>query len=332
MLANAVPFSSNHRASCTDVKGTFTINQQALYPENADFDFNACLLYIGVLWNSSVGVYDPYKKSIEILEFPQITHNPEYHLGGVAANPHDNLISIVVDAGAAFNTNGRDISGTNLLLKWDPIAKKELYRLNLTETTKGTYGGFQDVEFDSRGNVYVVGTFPASILRVESNGTVINEWYKASSTASVTRFSGLAVKDDVLLSNDNANGGRLVRFDMTQAKGTPVAVHLTPAKSISGSDAIYLPPKYNGTVLLVAINGAGVEVLRSKDGKWTEAEDLGQVSNIVAAANGGIVTATVQVGQSLFMVEEFFGDTQPGTRKEFPFVDITEEVEKLVSK
>jgi hypothetical protein len=59
--------------------------------------------------------------------------------------------------------------------------------VNLTETTQGVYGAFQDVEFDGRGNVYVVGTYPSSILRVEGNGTRVNEWYrgKENQTTSV---------------------------------------------------------------------------------------------------------------------------------------------------
>ena len=32
---------------CPDVTGTFMIEQYQLYPENADFDFNSCLLYLG---------------------------------------------------------------------------------------------------------------------------------------------------------------------------------------------------------------------------------------------------------------------------------------------
>jgi hypothetical protein len=201
-----------------------------------------------VLFNATVAIFNPYNRSTEVLSFPNITHNPAYHLGGVAANPYTNLISIVVDAGAAFNTGGQDISGTNLLLLWDPVTKKELYRLNLTETTKGSYGGFQDVEFDARGNVYVVGTFPSSILRVENNGTKVNEWYKSSANHTMSGYSGLARTGDILLANDNAvsPNGSLVKFDTTSHKGTPITVPIKPPRSIMSSDAIYLPPKYNG--------------------------------------------------------------------------------------
>ncbi|PVI00926.1 hypothetical protein DM02DRAFT_728209 [Periconia macrospinosa] len=327
----------SHPASgvpCPNPNGTFSVNQLGLYPENADFNAESCLLYISALFNATLAIHDPYKDTTEIISFPNITQNPAFHLSGVATSPYTNLTSVVVNAGAAFDTGGEDISGTNLLLLWDPTTKKELYRVNLTETTKGTYGGFQDVEFDKEGNVYVVGTFPSSILRVENNGTKVNEWFNSNGNHTITGFQGLAATGDILLANDNADypNGSLVKFDMTASKGLPTTVPIIPPRPISGSDAIYLPPKYDNTVLLLAVPATGVEVLRSKDGLWNTAEGLGQVSNNVMAAHRGNVTAVVQIGSRIYMNEEFFGDAQPGNRTQFPYVDITEEVEKLLDE
>ena len=272
------------------------------------------------------------------MEFPRITHNPEFHIGGVAANPKTNLINVVVDAAAAFATGGKDVSGTNYLLLLDPVSKQEIYRLNLTETSKGAYGGFQDLEFDARGNVYVVGSFPASILRVETVGgdsnVTVTEWFKSPAASSKNGMAGLAVHGDILLGNDSGGltSSSLVKFDTRQAKGVPVAVPISNNRTISNTDAIQLPPRYNGTVLLAASPGSGVEVLRSKDGKWDQADGLGLISNRVPEANGGFVTATVQIGQRVFMVEEFFGDgASGGNRTVFPFVDITDGLDKLVN-
>ncbi len=36
-----------HKTHCPPFSGTFNIDQYQLYPENADFDFVQCLLYIG---------------------------------------------------------------------------------------------------------------------------------------------------------------------------------------------------------------------------------------------------------------------------------------------
>ena len=151
-------------------------------------------------------------------------------------------------------------------------------------------------------------------------------------------FGGLAAirENEVLLANDNNPAG-IVRFDMKAEKGTPIRVPLTPSRDLSGSDAIYLPPKYNGTVLLVSIDVAGIEVLRRKDKKWETAEYLGLVSNNVSEAAGGFVTAPVQIGSNLYALEEFFTDrpvpgSPAGNRTQFPLVDITAKVEALLKK
>jgi hypothetical protein len=120
---------------------------------------------------------------------------------------------------------------------------------------------------------------------------------------------------------------------MRDSVGIPVNVPHYPKVDISVSDAIYFPPRYKGTVLLVAQDLAGIAVLRSKDGNWDWAEYLGLVPNLL---NGTDATAAVQVGDGLYIVAVSFTDsivpgTSSGNRTLFPFVDITEEVEKLLS-
>ncbi|KAF2461912.1 hypothetical protein BDY21DRAFT_295334 [Lineolata rhizophorae] len=328
-----------YSATCPAISGTITIDQHQLYPENADFDFDNCLLYLGSLFNSSVAIYDPFaEEMVDILEFDGITHNSALHLGGVGVDKRTGLVSIVVDAANPFNTGGSDVSGKNYIILYDPSTQSVLYNIDLTETTGERYGAFQDVEQDDYGNVYIVGTYPGSILRVEGGpeDPQVVEWYTSfdpNGQIQTTRigFSGLAVTGDVLLANDN-NIGEIVRFDTTAAQGTPTVVPHTPNTQISASDAIYLPPKYDGTVLLVAENSAGVSVLRSQDALWTEAEYLGLIPNNSPDASGGILTATVQIGESIYMVEEFFSDSfnGAGTRAQFPLVDITAQVEALL--
>ena len=290
------------------------------------------------LFNSSVGIYDPYAdKMVDIIEFPGISHNPEYHIGGLGIDKRTGLLSIVVDAAAAFQTTPPDVSGTNLIMLWDPTTKELLYKVNLTDTTHGKYGGFQDVEQDPEGNVYVVGTFPGSILKVEKqNGKKapkVKPWYVSQPIdTNRTGLGGLAVKDWTLLSNDN-DGGRLLNFDLRSSKGTPKVVPLIPNHTFTFSDAIYLPPKYHGTVLLVAEDGPGITVLRSKNGKWNTAEYLGTVPKNLPDLS--FVTAAVQVGDAVYMVVVPFGDpivegTLAGNRTDFTFYDITEQVERLL--
>ncbi len=120
------------------------------------------------VFNASVVVYDPYTaKTVDILTFEGITHNPKLHIGGVAADPFSNLVTIVVDAYAAFATRGKDPSGDNFIIKYDPDKKAVLWKFNITAVTGGRYSGFQDIETDAAGNTYIVGSFPGTILRVD---------------------------------------------------------------------------------------------------------------------------------------------------------------------
>ncbi len=348
--------------------GTFTIDQFQLYPENADWDTKSCLVYFGfvpeipsfislslslyrkvareaynkcrALFNASVAVYDPYKnKIVDSITLDGITHNPKLHVGGVAADQFSSLITIVVDAISPFASNGKDTSGDNFIIKYDPAKKSVLWKLNITAVTQGKYGGFQDVATDVRGNTYIVGTFPGTILRVDKNGTAVVPWYLPSTINSTKAgYSGLAVTGDILLVNDDATG-EIYRFDTKAEKGTPTLVPRTPHDAFTGGDAIHLPPKYNGTVLLAAEDAKGVTVLRSKDGSWKTAEHLGTVPLNKTLVGDGMVPAAIEIGGSLFMVIEYFSGgssivpgTTAGPRSQFPMVDITQEVTTLLDE
>lgn len=227
-----------------------------------------------------------------------------------------------------------------------------IWQRNITELiTQGAWGGFQDVEHDKDGNIYIVGTYPGTVLRVDKDGNGLKPWFlpAADELANTTKagFGGLASirERDLLLTNNNVDG-QIYRFDNISGSetGTPVLIPRTgpngtqPSAPMGFTDAVLLPAKYNNTVLLVAEDTAGVWVFRSKDGKWESAETLGLVSNIVTEAQGGQVPAAVQIGpDALFMLEEYFTDTivegtNAGNRSSFPMVSITAQVDELLRK
>ncbi|KAK5653081.1 hypothetical protein OQA88_9368 [Cercophora sp. LCS_1] len=334
----ATPRGHNH---CPPFSGgSFIIDRFQLYPENADWDGDHCLLYLSALFNASVAVYNPYTaQTVETVEFPGITGRPDVHASGLTWDKRTGLLSIVMNSPNPFITGGQDVSGDNFLIKYDPSSRRPLWAVNLTATGQGAYGGFQEAEHDARGNTYVVGTYPSSILRIDKKGRRVTPWYLPSPIVTTTRgYSGLAATGDILLANDNngGNGGEIYRFDMRDATGRPRLVPRTPNLPLPPTDAIYLPPKYHGTVLLVAINTVGIVVLRSRDGTWRAAEHLGTVANDMAFAGpGAIVPTAVQIGESLYMVELFFaGQIVPGTnagnRTLFPMYDITAQVDALL--
>ncbi|KAI3340028.1 hypothetical protein F4824DRAFT_518132 [Ustulina deusta] len=347
--------------------GTVNIASYQLYPENVDFDKQS---YIGSLYNASVVVYDPYKASIvSTIEFPNITRTPPFHIGGVAWDPYAgggtnnnrsaDEITILVDAAPAHETAGRDVSGDNYVLRYSAATGRVLWWANLTRTSRGRYGGPQDVEHDAAGNVFVLGTYPGTLLRVSRGGRAVTEWFvpPAPLDHAVVGYTGLAAVDGAVLlvadarNNSDSGGGALYRFDMSAAEGSPTRVPIAypgsssaaAAEVIRPGDAIYLPPKYGSEVLLIAEHGAGLSVLRSRRGRrekrneWRGAEFLGRIPNPPeVAASGGLVAAAVEIAGSVFMVEEWFADplvpgTSAGNRTSFPLVDITAQLDALVN-
>ncbi|KAI3321666.1 hypothetical protein HD806DRAFT_545864 [Xylariaceae sp. AK1471] len=365
----AVVSANSLRASspCPPINnGTVTINSYQLYPENADFDRSSCLLCtliytipdIGALYNASVVVYDPYKDTVvSTLEFPHITRTSPFHIGAVAWDRYNDNgndeITILVDAAPAHETAGRDVSGDNYILRYSATSNKLLWSVNLTATTKGRYGGPQDIEHDYYRNIFVLGTYPGTIIRVAAGGRRVDEWYVPPiNTTEAVGYTGLAaVSGDMLLvtdaRNNSAEGGALYTFNMSEKKGTPKRIPIVNGRPldtnisylIHPADAIYLPPKYDNGVLLVAEHGAGVSVLHSvimAGTRWRSAAFLGRIPNPPdVAASGAIVTGAVEIAGRVFMIEEWFTDalvpgTSAGNRTLFPLVDITDQLDALI--
>ncbi|KAK3357810.1 hypothetical protein B0T25DRAFT_451192 [Lasiosphaeria hispida] len=338
--------SNGHPNPCPPFnKGNFTISQYQLYPENAFWDTEHCVVYFSALFNGSVAVYDPYRDTFpSILTFPGITHAPGQHSSGIDHDPHTNLLSIVIDSENPFLTEGADVAGDNWLIKYDVARSRELWRANLTAVTRGLWGGFQDVAVDSQGNSFVIGTYPKSILKVDKHGRNIEVWYlPQTSNTTVHGYTGVAAVGDTLLVVDNegvpessAEGrSEIYRFDLTEKKGTPVLVQRTPRTPIGEADKIHLPPAYGGKVLLVAEDLLGATVLRSTDG-WRTAEHLGTVRSGFPKFFERIVPSTIQIGpRRQYMIGQYFpGTIVPGTtagnRTDFPMFDITEQVEAML--
>lgn len=304
------------------------------------------------LFNASVAVFDPYNNTvIESIDFPGLSGDINIHLGPALPDASGRL-TVLLDAAAAFATGGADVSGTNVILKYDFNSNSVLWQHNISaEVTQGRFGGFQDVAHDKDQNIYIVGTFPGTILRVRDNGTDLVPWFlpepAALANTTVAGFAGIAsiIEKDLLLVNNQADG-QIYRFNGVSgaATGTPILVPRTDAGNgstsapLGASDAILLPPKYRNTVLLVSVDAEGTVVLRSRDGSWSTAETLGLIPNNVPEAMGGLTPAPLQIASNkIFAVEEFFSDpvlagTTAGDRSAFPLVDITAQVDALLAR
>jgi hypothetical protein len=259
-------------------------------------------------------------------------------MGAVNVNRNTGLVSIIADAAMAFPSQGQDISGTNWLLLFDPVKKALVYKVNLTETSQGLYGGFQDIEHDPENNAFVVGTWPGSLLKVSPDGKTVTPWYLPEKIVPTEKgIGGIAALGWTLLAQGDASGS-IWKFDLKAPKGVPVPVKITMGNhNFAASDAIYLPPKYSGEVLLVAEDNVGISVFYSKRAKWDKAEFKGLIPLGEADIKAGTAVVTAaQVGNSIYLVSEPFGDEglqgpgSAGSREVFPFKDISKEVEALL--
>ncbi|KAK4183066.1 hypothetical protein QBC35DRAFT_518459 [Podospora australis] len=319
-------------------RGTFSINAYQLYPENMDWDAKLCQVYIGILFNASFGIYDLYKDKLDVVEFPGITRVKEFHVGAVAWDKHSGHATTITGQGNAFETFGANISGDNFIKRYNPYTRKFIWSLNITAVSKGLYGGFNDITYDPLGNAFVCGTYPASILKVDPKGKGITPWYLPSTIVPTEAgYSGIAAHEYTIVA---LNSGRreLVRFDAKASRGTPISIPVTPVNhtAFTSGDAIRLPLKYEGKVLLVA-QKEGIAVLRSRNTKWKAAEYLGFIRNAIDIPPGWNLVAPAQIGDNLYILNDWFLDpivpgTVAGNKTSFPLIDITREVDALVRR
>ncbi|OAA58746.1 TRI14-like protein [Cordyceps fumosorosea ARSEF 2679] len=287
-----------------------------------------------VLFNASVAVYDAAKNEVtNTISFPGLSGDPTLHSTGVRVDPLGHLF-VVINAGAAFDTLGKDLSGNNFLVKYDLKTNQTIFTANLTAVSNGAYGGFQDVQHTKKGDSFVLGTYGrSSILRVSADGSKVIPWFVGPPLGSSDGFSGLALRGHNLIVANQADG-QLYRFDTRREEGVPVRIPLGSGNETIGQDldAVYMPPRYDGRILLVSRYNLGTVVLRSRDASWRVAEKLGTIPNPYRE-QGALSVATVEMGARLYSVNLFSSDAKvqgsnAGNRTDSPLQDISDEVEK----
>ncbi|UNI24552.1 hypothetical protein JDV02_010287 [Purpureocillium takamizusanense] len=333
----AAPTNSS---TCTSPTGDLTVSSFQLYPENADFDTQRCVTYFSVLYNASVAVYDANKNAVtRIIELTGLTGRAELHASGVRMRP-DGHLSMIINAGAAFDTSGKDISGENFLVNYNLDENKIMGEpIDLNAVSGGRYGGFQDVTYDTCGNAFVVGTYPGSIVKVSAVGSKAVQWIAdEDANSTVAGYSGIVSYGNTLIATNGKDGG-LYRFDAHKAKGEPVSIPLSGKQTTLGKalDKAHMPAKYGDNVILVSDTTDGTIVVRSEDG-WKTAKIVGTIANALQSEKGYSV-ATVQIGESIYVVTEYFEDaakkvegTNAGDRTKFPLRDITAELDAMLNK
>ncbi|KAG8412652.1 hypothetical protein J3459_015866 [Metarhizium acridum] len=274
--------------------GDVIIDSFQLYPESADF-------------KQGNGKNLHENRIEDIITFDR-TLQPEFHASGVEVDPKQNQLSVAINAGIAFDTQGENVTGDNFLYKVALSGKPEtLWKINLNDVTREPTRVARIWPHDNCGNTFVVCTYPGAIVKVNSNGQEAKLWYQSNYNQAC---------GDLFIVND-AQANKLVSFKKRDGEGKRVEIPVSGLTGETGDDGVYLPEKYGGKVLLTQLSGKG--------------------TNVKYISKQGFAVATVQIKERIYGVIEYFMDaankvpgTVAGNRTQFELEDLTTQIDELV--
>jgi hypothetical protein len=306
------------------------------------------------MYNCSLVEYDPYTKTSTAIDIPGLTQHgvieyTDFHLNGIDFDPASGHIHIAAASTTAFDSfltgdyAHANYTGPNRVLAYDPAtrafvadadlhAAQTAFRRAATPRGQRT-SGFQDVAADTAGNVFAIGTFGNSVVRIAAGTSEARLWFQPRRYTKEYGFGGIFAAGDKLVVSDTLTKG-FVTFDATEEEPVPtrVAIRDLPAGYQPTADGLYAPPKYGGKIALWSDDFNGTAVYGSEDG-WSSARYLGPVENDFNATKGGLATATFEMAGSIYQLVQFFQAKLPvKTKESFPFMDITKKVDEVVKK
>lgn len=297
--------------------------------------------------NNTLVEYNLLSGTSAVILLDGISGNDSYLLSGVDYSKATQTIFVSANARAAFYTNGKDLTGPNHLLQYDPVSQSVIRDIDFStiisqieDELGAKIGGFQDQAEDRWGNVYYMATWGNTIIKV----TPSNELYlfyaplPVQLNTSTPGFGGLAITQDLLVVTDAISASFLL-FNLTDPN--PIAKYLDPSDvpnwySPLLCDSLVIPSRYKDTIALCAddfVNGVGgIAVYQSYD-KWAKVKFLGISFNDRQQVPNGTATATFEAGGSIFSVYTYIPDTQgiQPVSNYFPMVDITDQIDAIVT-
>lgn len=295
-------------------------------------------------------IYDPYEKTYDILELDGITNTDPFHVSGIDYDASSGAIMISANSGNPFVSSGSNMTGTNYVIKYDTNTNKIAYQADLStftdqlQTENQSGGGFQDFAEDTEGNAYVPTAFHVpAIAKITKSGEV-SAWYVGEATSS-SSYIYLGVVHNTASSKLIVTAPYLSlfqTFDLASDAPTPTNVTMN-GRPADGSypglecDGLINPVRYSGNVLLCSENGLAAITLWATTDDFLSVQYIGQVADnsTTDIVTWAAPTATVELENSIFISHEYFHDLNQfdvvGNRSTFPFVDITSQVDGLVT-
>ncbi|KAF2165518.1 hypothetical protein M409DRAFT_55895 [Zasmidium cellare ATCC 36951] len=296
--------------------------------------------------NNTLVVYHFPSASSRAVQFTGISYNDEYLLDGVDFDRYSGDVYVSAGARPAFFTNGQDLTGPSVLIRYNPRQDRVVWISNITETVAQlesrlghSIGGFQDQAEDRKGNSYCMATWGNVLIKVDSRGSAA-PFYAPSGPTNATSsagFGGLFVQGDTMVISDVISQSFVV-FHLRSKKPRPHFTH--PTNVPAGykpllCDSLYAPSRYHGRIALCAddfVNGTGGIVAYASNDSWQTAEYVGIRQNDFNDAPNATVTATLQTEQAIYAVVAYIpgADGTFVNTSYFPIVDITNDIDDIV--
>ncbi|KAL6243455.1 hypothetical protein RBB50_009447 [Rhinocladiella similis] len=339
------------------ITGDFIVHIPKLYPEKGVYVEPLHEVWFGSLFNGSVARYSLSTKTYEYISIPNVTGRDGYCVAGVAFDAKYSKVWVTVALYTVWDTPGQNLVSPGRLISLD-FQGQVIDDVDLTpledvafETNGGhKVSGWGDQVCDANGNVFAVAVWGNVIARWDAVTKKASLYYAEPNPLIVpfSGYTGIENYKDQLLILYNVEYGRIETFNLKAPTGTPRIPAISNwdrrvGMKISG-DALLLPPKYDGKVLLMGDNGEGagtppqgVRVFISKDA-WATVHYLGFVDT--TREDGGFPTWAYEIQGSIYVSMMYFAEgappgpvfMRPGNRDAFPQLDITQKVHDLVAK
>ncbi|KAK4499191.1 hypothetical protein PRZ48_009704 [Zasmidium cellare] len=150
-LLHVVSVDGNVLRKCFNISGSFSIDLPNVYPESGDFDPATCNAYISSTGNNTLVIYHFPSATSRAVQFPAISYSAEYLLDGIDFDRFSGDVYISAGALPAFFTNGANLTGPSVLIRYSPCQDCVVWMSNITDLVASLeaklghpIGGFQD--------------------------------------------------------------------------------------------------------------------------------------------------------------------------------------------
>ena len=294
-----------------DVKDSYTLNSESLYPEGIDYDFNNNRFIVGSLYNAEV-----FTMSLDGKLSPFIKQTNINTLTGVFTDELRNRLIIVGgDIGLSKKSAPKGASaGQTAVAEIYNLATGKLIRaIDLKSLTPNAGAVANDVAVDENGIIYITDSFSPIIYKIDKN-------YQASIFSSSDLFkpaagsfglNGIVYHPDGYLLVAKTDNAKIFKVSITN----PTEITEVKGMSFKAPDGLEWTKDYKLIIAGDAVAGDGKTYTFSSSNNWESATlesemNIGKdefPTTVALAPNGEVYVVSAKLGRLIV------GDTKQTT-------------------